>query len=133
MSGKYVKPHLKFPNNNSNCLHSKKNLGPVPERCNSLIPGINVPYLVIYPWDKAHLCIPGIELLYLSGTGPWLRSIIIILTCMFIFQNKILTKIRVFRKDIQTMPGCTKNASLSINKQQHRSHLPSAQTVGQYV
>ena len=30
-------------------------LGPVPERCNSLIPGINVPHLVIYPWDKAHL------------------------------------------------------------------------------
>ena len=42
-------------------------LGPVPERCNSLIPGINVPYLVIYPWDKAHL---SLELSYYTFQKP---------------------------------------------------------------
>ena len=38
-------------------------LGRVPERCNDSIPGINVPYSSTF--------IPGIELLNLSGTGPW--------------------------------------------------------------
>ena len=42
-------------------------LGPVPERCNSFIPGINVPYLVIYPWDKAHL---SLELSYYTFQAP---------------------------------------------------------------
>ena len=37
-------------------------LGPVPERCNNSIPGINVPYSGRF--------IPEIELLHLSGTGP---------------------------------------------------------------
>ena len=30
-------------------------LGPVPDKCNNSIPVINVPYLVIYPLNKAHL------------------------------------------------------------------------------
>ena len=43
--------------------------GPIPERCNSFIPGINLPYLVIYPWDKAHL---SLELSYYTfqEAGP---------------------------------------------------------------
>ena len=39
-----------------------KDQGPVPERCNNSISGINVPYSSTF--------IPGIELLDLSGTGP---------------------------------------------------------------
>ena len=41
--------------------------GPVPERCNSFIPEINVPYLVIYPWDKAH---SSLELSYYTFQEP---------------------------------------------------------------
>ena len=41
--------------------------GPVPDRCNSLISGINVPYLVIYPWDKAHF---SLELSYYTFQEP---------------------------------------------------------------
>ena len=42
-------------------------LGPVPERCNSFIPGINVPYLVSYPWDEARL---SLELSYYTVQEP---------------------------------------------------------------
>ena len=41
--------------------------GPVPERCNSFIPRINVPYLVIYLWHKAHL---SLELSYYTFQEP---------------------------------------------------------------
>ena len=45
--------------------------GPVPERCNNSIPGINAPYSGIF--------IPGIELLHLSGTRPRSRGVTSIL------------------------------------------------------
>ena len=46
-------------------------MGPVPERCNNSIPGINMPYSSTF--------IPGIELLHLSGTGPWwIRNFILL-------------------------------------------------------
>ena len=44
-----------------------KKLGPVHERRNCFIPGINVPYLVIYPWDEAHL---SLELSYYTFQEP---------------------------------------------------------------